>query len=146
MTMDDGTTDYPTCERCYATLCVYTGDLAPTRATDALGVDPSSMVVKGERAHVNSERVHQLNGWFLSSQGVVNSRDLRNHLDWLFDRIACHKDKAKLLRKMGCEFRISCYWLSREGHGGPILSTPQLKVLVELECDIYLDVYFIGED
>jgi Domain of unknown function (DUF4279) len=144
--MIDRTSDYPTCERCYATLCVYTGDLAPTRVTKGLGVDPSCIAVKGERVHIASERINEVNGWFLSSNGVVDSRDLRDHLDWLFDRIECHKDGAATLRELGCVFLVSCYWLSREGHGGPILSAQQLKALVELESEIWLDVYFLGEE
>ena len=76
---------------------------------------------------------------------IIASKDLRSHLNWLFDKIGGQKAEIESLRGMGCELCVWCYWLSRSGHGGPILSPSQSKKLAELELELYIDVYFVGE-
>jgi hypothetical protein len=146
MSFDAFESDYPTCERCYVTLCIYTGDNQASDVTKVLGLQPSEVTVKGESASFFSSRINPLNGWFLSSRDHLSSKDFRNHLDWLFDKIAFYKAEIQLLRSRGFIFSVSGYWLSRAGHGGPILSTSQIKKLAEFEFDISLDIYFLGDE
>ena len=80
--------DYPTCQRCYATLHVVTGDAHPDCVTSHLNTQPTRIQVKGERESTFSNRISVRNSWSISSKGSVNSNDLRKHLDWLFERIA----------------------------------------------------------
>ena len=96
------------------------------------------------RASAFSERIYPFNGWFLSSKHLVDSQDLRRHLDWLFDQIASRKAEIDSLREAGCTFTISCYWLSREGQGGPTLSLPQVEKLAEFRFEVWFDIHFLG--
>jgi hypothetical protein len=137
--------DYPTCECCFSTLYIETGDMDPNYVTGRLNLKPTSIQRKGESANRFSNRTNPLSGWSLSSEARVDSKDLRNHMDWLLDQIACQKAEMESLRRAGCVFRVWCYWLSKAGHGGPIISVSQIKRLAELELEIYLDVYFVGE-
>jgi hypothetical protein len=78
------------CERTLAVLRVYPGKITTPEVTELLGVSPTSSVAKGE--HIATKvpgefRVGNLNGWFLSSESFVESRDLRRHLDWLLDKV-----------------------------------------------------------
>jgi Domain of unknown function (DUF4279) len=144
MDVNNGESDYPTCERCYVSLYVNAGEINPSRVTEYLGAEPTKTQIKGEPARVGSKRINPHSGWSLSSKDFVDSRDIRNHLDWLFDRIGQHKAQIESLREMGCELRIWCFWLSKMGQGGPTLSVPQIKRLAELELEICLDIYFLG--
>ena len=137
--------DYPTCECCYSTLYIETGNIDPNYVTEHLNMEPTSIQIKGQLANRCSRRTNPLSGWSLSSEGCVDSNDLRNHLDWLFDKIACRKVEMESLRRIGCEIRVWCYWLSKTGHGGPTISVPQAEMLAELELELCLDIYFLGE-
>lgn len=140
MSFDPLESDYPTCQRCYVNLCIYTGDLEPNYVTKILNIEPSHVTKRGERASVYSDSTNPINGWFLSLKGDVNSRDLRNHLDWLFEKIASSRSNIDRLREGGCRLSVWGYWMSRAGHGGPILSVSQSKKLAELEFEFCLDV------
>ena len=86
-------------------------------------------------------KVARINGWFLESQGQVNSRDSGRHIDWLLDRVAPRAEAVRSLQEMGCRMEISCYWLSRSGHGGPIIPPAQMSRLVELSIELSFDFY-----
>ena len=138
--------DYPTCECCFTTLYIETGDVDPNRVSEILNLQPTSIQIRGEaRANMFSRRINPLNGWSFSSEGFVESKDLRKHLDWLFDNLSDRKTEIECLRQLGCDLRVSCYWLSKAGHGGPTLSKSQIKSLAEFEFDICLDIYFVEE-
>jgi hypothetical protein len=145
MEIDEIESDYPTCKCCFASVTVDAGDLDPGFITDCLKIEPTSTWKKGELAQHSSSRVNPFSGWRLSSKGCVDSRDLRNHIDWLLDRFALRKAEMESLRAEGCVFRVWCYWLSKYGEGGPTISVPQAKRLAELELELGLDVYFLGE-
>jgi hypothetical protein len=144
MTRGDSDLDYPTCERCYATLSINSGELDPQVITAHLDTEPTDLTFKGQLASAYSQRMYVLNLWRLSSKNHVNSRDLRDHLEWLFDKIEPRRDRIESLRQLGCVFRVWCYWLSKEGHGGPEFSVRQIQKLAQFQFDLLLDVYFLG--
>lgn len=127
--------DYATCEETYATLRIYPGEVAPERVTERLGLDPSE-------TQRTTRAGRPLNGWFLSTEGAVQSRDLRSHLDWLLDRLEGSGAALRELVQAGAKVDVSCYWLSAGGHGGPTLTPRQMARLAELQLDCWFDVYF----
>jgi hypothetical protein len=137
--------DYATCERCYATLCIGSGPIDPSTVTRCIDREPTSVTIKGERHSVSSQRTNVLNLWCLSSEHAVKSRDLRDHLNWLFDQLEHRSGHLETLRQMGCRFDVWCYWLSKEGHGGPTLSVPQIEKLAHFRFELLFDIYFLGE-
>lgn len=139
--------NYPTCKRSYVTLRIYPANLDPKEVTHRLGIEPSEWQRQGETRYPNSKRSDQitLNGWFLTSNGIVNSKDSRQHLDWLLAQLAPKADTIRALQAEGCRMDISCYWLSKCGHGGPSVTPNQMEQLARLGVELWFDVYFEGE-
>ncbi len=140
--------DYPTCEATYATLRIYSGDKDPDEVSRVLGLEPTSLQRRGGIRNPHDHRPVRikLNGWFLCSQGEVASRDSRRHLDWILERIGPLQDALGHLRDDGSQLRVSCYWLSSSGHGGPVLSPEQMRKLADLGLECWFDVYFLGKN
>jgi hypothetical protein len=131
--------EYPTCARTYATLRLYPGEIDPSSVTQRLGIEPTEWQRSGE-LWLRSGRP-LINGWFLRSRDHVESRDSRRHVDWLLDRVAPKAEAIKGLQETGCKMDISCYWLSRSGHGGPTVSPSQMARLAELNIGLWFDFY-----
>jgi hypothetical protein len=136
--------EYPTCLKTHAGLRIYHDDLDPERITGLLGIEPSKTQVKG-RGHTRSNgmesRPAPIGGWFLSSDGVIYSRDVRRHVDWVLDKLLGKDEVLTRLQEDGYRMDIFCYWLSASGHGGPILSPAIMRRLGELELEIGFDIY-----
>jgi hypothetical protein len=140
--------DYPTCFVTYADLRIYHDDLDPDRITGLLGIEPSWAQVKG-RAYTKPngrEFTPPIGGWFLSTKGVVGSRDVRRHVDWILDRLAGKDEILKRFQAEGHQMSVFCLWQSVHGHGGPILSPEIMRRLGEMELEIGFDIFHPCED
>jgi hypothetical protein len=136
--------EYPTCAQTFVTLRIYPERLDPTEVTARLGIEPSSWQRRGEDQNPGSKRPlpARLSGWFLSSEGAIDSRDCRPHLDWLLAKIGTKAAVIQTLLADGCRMDVSCFWLSRSGHGGPTVTPLQMGELARLGLDLWFDVYF----
>jgi hypothetical protein len=134
---------YPTCARTYATLRIYSNSIDPDEITLLLGINPTSIQRCGElvQSSRKTNTAHKLNGWFLTSDGALESRDIRQHLNWLLDQLASKEAAIRSLQLENCRMDISCYWLARDGHGGPTISPRQMEALVKLNLELWFDVY-----
>jgi hypothetical protein len=136
--------DYPSCLKTRAMMRICNDDLDPERITCVLGIKPSGTQVKG-RPHTRRSGVTStptIGGWFLSSEGVINSRDVRRHVDWILGVLAGKEEALRRLQQEeGTWMDIFCYWLSAEGHGGPSLSPAIMRRLGQLELAIGFDIY-----
>jgi hypothetical protein len=102
---------------------------------EALKISPTRLLVAGQ----NGARV---NGWLFSTRGQVTSRDIRRHVDWLLVQLLPRAAELRRLQaEPGCWMDVFCYWRSTQGHGGPMLSPKQLRVLSELNLTIGFDCY-----
>lgn len=138
--------DYPTCLETYATLRVFHDSLSPHEVTVVLGLQPKEIQTAGETWVDGSgaKRTVNLNGWFLSTEGRVNSKDNEKHLAWLVKKLSPKaKGLSELLRR-GYRADICCMWDSKDGHGGPTLSPALMKTLATLGVPLWFDVYFQG--
>jgi hypothetical protein len=135
--------DYATCAGTYATLCIYDDHLVPDAVTRKLGVEPSGSQIKGHPSSDRHGRVYipEIGGWFLSTKGHVVSRDVRRHLEWLLDRLAGCEHALKSFQDNAYRMEVSCYWLSAEGQGGPILSPDIMRRLGGLGLAVGFDIY-----
>lgn len=141
--------DYPTCERTSAELRIYTGSFDPTEVTTHLRIEPSQVQKLGEvrKGFRSRERTIKLGGWFLSSEGQVQSRDLRRHLDWLLERLMPAKADLILFQEQGnIQMGVHCIWWSVAGEGGPTLWPEQMRALADLNLECSLDVAFFGSE
>ena len=88
--------------------------------------------------------LHKYSGWFLESDGHVQSRDARRHLDWLLSQLVGKSHVFTQLMAEGNTVDVCCKWDS-VGQGGPLLSSPQLEGLAQLGLELWFDVYFAAE-
>lgn len=132
--------DYATCDKTYATLRVYTGDMSPDFVSKILGVEASEKLYIGKIAD-GRLRPAKLNGWFLTSKGSIDSLDARRHIDWLLDQLIGKEDKLSKVIESANEVYVSCFWGSAQGHGGPRLSPSQMSKLVQLNLELDWDIY-----
>jgi hypothetical protein len=128
---------FATCARTFATLRVFSDHLTADEITRRLGVACSSSHSRGDPMG-RTGNVRSTNGWFLTTEGVVSSNDLRRHVDWLLDHLA-HADPDVFV---DCRADVFCYWQSKSGHGGPELSPRQMARLARYRLPIGFDVYF----
>ena len=140
--------EYPTCARTYATLRIYPEQLDPAEVTARLGIRPSSWQRRCEVCNAGSKQAipAKIHGWFLTTEGVVASHDVRLHLDWLLARLGPKADALRALRADGCRMDVSCYRLSRSGHGGPTVTPAQMGRLALFGLELWFDVYFVVSD
>lgn len=135
---------YDTCATTYATFRAYTGEVEPDEVSRLLGMNPTGSVTQGKMI-VNGPakgKISKLNGWFLSTKGQIDSKDLRRHLDSLLEILAAHGDELQTLQAMpNVTTDVSCYWLSKSGHSGPTLSPKQMRMLCQLNLEIWFDCY-----
>jgi Domain of unknown function (DUF4279) len=135
---------YDTCERTYATLRIYTKNMEPDEVTRLLEVAPTGSVTRSGVILDGPSKgtVGKLNGWFLSTKERVDSKDLRRHVDCLLQSLEGLQDKLRSLQAMPDVFMdVSCYWLSKSGHSGPMLSPKQMRSLCDLNLEIWFDCY-----
>jgi len=128
-----------TCETTYVTLVLLSEGPDPSTVSGALHVEPTDQWRRGDQRHgVPARR----NGWLLSSQDAVESRDVRGHMTWVLDQVPDDPTAFDEFRRGGWTTTVSCYWLSASGHGGPMLDPAQTRKLAALELPILFDVYF----
>ena len=66
---------------------VFPGEISPEMITKALGIEPSSVNVRGAEVEnrFGRRRSVRTNGWFLEVSSGVKSLDIRRHLRCLLD-------------------------------------------------------------
>jgi hypothetical protein len=129
--------EYGTCSLTHAGLRIYSDSVAPDAMTAKLGLEPQWTMTKGLPHELPSGRKREatVNGWFLSSKDRVTSRDLRDHLDWLLDRLGPAAAGLRVLQAEKVRMAVSCRWDSVAGHSGPTLWPEQMRRLAELNLE-----------
>lgn len=109
-------------------------------------VRPTLINVAGEKI-TNSRgltREVKNSGWFLSTEGYVLSKDLREHIDWIVEKISPHRESLRTVQKIdGVKITLKCVWFSLLGHSGPVLWPEQMRALADLDLECSFDVYFV---
>lgn len=119
----------------------------PDDVTSLLGIIPTKTQIKGHsRASRSGPIIYQLSGWFISTEGLLTSRDSRDHLDWILRQLNCKDTAIAQIHDRGWKAYLFFYWSSLHGHGGPTLSPHQMKRLAELCLEISFDCYFLNDD
>lgn len=112
----------------------------PEKITDTLDIEPDRSQKVGDVAR--NKKPIPVSGWFVGTQGILNSRDIRVHLEWILDRLKDKRNQLNLLVELGFEMKISCFWESASGNGGPILDHEIIARLSEFPLDLHFDVWF----
>jgi hypothetical protein len=138
--------EYDTCEKTYVGLRIYPGKIHPDQVTKLLSIKPSRTQVAGERIGNKKSKHVKNNGWFLSTENEIQSVDCGRHIDWILKKLSGKADVIHNLQIEGAKIDISCFWVSKSGHGGPMLNPAQMKELSNLNIEIWCDVYFNDDE
>ncbi|MBA1186120.1 DUF4279 domain-containing protein [Stutzerimonas nitrititolerans] len=136
--------NYPSCSECFSEFVLYTDDIDPHIVKVAMPVAESEVLVKGGKIKnsIGRERVIKNSIYFLSSDSRVASKDLRDHLDWVIERIFPFRERLLDFQRSGMRMGINCVWWSK-GMGGPTLWPEQMEKFsaMNLECSFsfYMD-------
>jgi hypothetical protein len=144
-----GAVTEPLCERTYVELRVYLDEGDPTVITARLGVAPTDEHVAGtlHPTILGTSVPHPLTAWFLSSEGVVNSLDVRDHLDWLLRKLDGRSAQVHALAATrGLQMRLTCVWWSASDGGSFTLTAKQMQLLGSLGLDLEFDLAFYGPE
>lgn len=132
---------YDSCERTYATLRVVLETGGPAEVTQVLGVEPTRTRQRGEEftAPSGAKKIATLTYWVLSTEGMTESPDLRDHLDLLLSKL---DERIYTLQEWpGVRMGVNCVWESK-GSGGPCISSEQTGILGRLRLECAFDFYY----
>lgn len=138
--------DYETCAECYVKLMIYPGEMHPDEITNVMQVRPTLINVAGEKVTNSRGLTREVkdSGWFLSTEGYVLSKDLRDHIDWVVEKISPHSESLRAVQKIdGVKVTLKCVWFSLLGHSGPVLWPEQMRALADLDLECSFDIYFV---
>ena len=119
---------------------IYTGEVPPDEVTRILGIPPTTISIA---ADIPRKKV---NGWFLSSQDIIESKDSRRHIDYIIEVVSPVKDRIGQLQSRGFQIGVLCFWESATGNGGPTLSPNQMKELGQLNLELSWDIWFADSE
>lgn len=141
--------EYHNCAKTSASLRIAGDTLDPAAITQALGIEPSWGWRKGEMRDVRTQRVkktirQRIGIWGLGTDGVVESRDLRRHLDSILEKTQGKAAVFEHLRSQGYKTDVYCIWYSA-GQGGPMLSPENMAGLSRLGLELGIEFYLLME-
>jgi hypothetical protein len=141
--MPDYNDDYATCHKTYATLVIVHPDLDPDQVTQGLGLRPTRAWRRGDIRNPHGKRpfIYPRGGWELTTEGTVQSRDVRRYIDWLLDQLDLKGRVLNQLQERGYQTVINCFWCSEYGQGGPMLWPGQMTRLGALGLELWFDIY-----
>ena len=118
--------------------------LDPDEVTAIVGVAPTSVQRRGDPVEKRPGKTYSRGGWWISTQGLLTSKDARHHLDWIIGKMSGKEAEFAQLHERGYLVDLCVRWDSRHGHGGPTIGPEQMRALADLGLDLWFDVY-VGE-
>lgn len=134
--------EYPTCNECWASFNIISDSVNPDKITEKLNIKPTRQNKKGDLFVnvLNKSTQKVINGWFIESEGVIKSKDLRDHVDYVLDFLVPIKDKILEIQKWDdIKMTLTCSWWGFM-HCGPTLWPVQLEKMSML--NIAIEIYF----
>ncbi len=128
--------DYDSCEMTYVILSFCHEKLDSGMVTKLLLIEPTGIIKK------NKHRKISKNSWFFSTQDLIESRDARRHLRFLFDTFKNKETEFDSLRYNGWSTILYCFWGSTEGNGGPLLDYRTMELLSMFKLDIHFNLWW----
>lgn len=130
-------------DRTCASLCIHSYSHSAEEITELLGISPTRAI----KARLGDTRyANRPHGWLLQSEGTVDSKDIRTHLNWLLSIVLPKKDALLRLQHIdGLKMLVRCPWWTN-GNDGPVLWPEQMKGLSELNLECAFDFKDYRED
>lgn len=137
--------NYSTCKETSAAFRIAHPLLDPDTISAQLQLVPSWAWRKGELKEPRG-RPARIGMWALDTNGSVQSRDLRRHLDWLINHLHDKLDVLEQFRLSGYEMDIFCLWVRLGGTGGPTLSPHNMFGLANLHLPIGFEFWSVNDE
>ncbi|MBT0721500.1 DUF4279 domain-containing protein [Rosenbergiella collisarenosi] len=140
---------YRSCYECYASIRIYPAATHPDEITTLLEQESTLLEVVGQEITNSRGRTRKVKYsiWELCTEGFLKSQDLREHIDWLLDKMEPKSTELQSLQEVpDLIMCIYCIWKGKRGHGGPVLWPEQMRRMGELNIECSFDVYFFSED
>lgn len=119
--------------------------------TDILEINPTSTSVKGKKNIEEDENGKFVaaekppyNGWFLSSEKFVDSTNINDHLEWIFQKV--DDENVKKLLEKGFECRIGCLITSERIDMEIQIEPIYLKKMGKLNLPFWIDYNYLGDE
>jgi hypothetical protein len=139
MKQPDYDDDYPTCEKTYSTLRIFSDKINPAEITKTLKINPTESFQKGEPYYKG--KLRENNCWFYSTETLTKSKDTRRHIDLILQALNRKEKAINALQQKRCKMDIVSFWLGCGAAGGPALWPYQMLKLGKLGIEIWWDVY-----
>lgn len=140
---------YPSSDDTPHDFCFFTlkgRDLDPAQVTETLGVSPDSAIRRGdanERLLERGGRPARCGCWLISTFKHVDSGEMREHLDWIMNRI----DRARLPAVENVEqIDVSVFWHLNSPKEAIEFPLEFLQFLSAVNAKLYVDVTWCGEE
>jgi Domain of unknown function (DUF4279) len=129
-------------ERTFATFRVAGDNLVPDEVTKLLRIKPTLAYAKGQLygpRHLKG----RTGVWFLSTDGVVKSNSLKDHVSWLLEVVLNYKLLPKFVAENSLHAVLTCFWHGPSGVSAPIIPADLgdwlKKQHIQLETDFESD-------
>jgi hypothetical protein len=133
--------------KAYAILRFAGDELEPSEISDILSVHATRAYRKSEK-YFAGPRAGVITGrtgiWLFSTDEVVDSRDLGQHISYLVKLIFEHDaDRSARLRQLimdrGLNAHVSCFWHGKAGARAPEIAASAIDAFNQLPADIETD-------
>jgi hypothetical protein len=133
----------------FASLGLVGDRLQPQHVTDILGISPTKSWRKGELFRPgprSPEIVARTGAWWLSTEGLVASPDLDEHLAYLVALILPKGDGDRLARLQGlmreesAAAHVGCFWHGEAGAQPPVIPPFAVAAFNRLPAEIEIDI------
>jgi Domain of unknown function (DUF4279) len=138
--------EYATCHYTHAWLRIMSDDFDLEEVTCLVKATPTETQKKGDLQSAAKQRHYKKTGWWISSEGIISSKDSRDHIDFILSQVTEAGDGFRVLHSRGYLVDLCIRWDSKFGHGGPTLSPIQMSRLAVLDIEVWFDIYFHGDD
>lgn len=136
-------TDYnplwPTTSRVAAKLLVHSRIMGLDEISSALDLTPTSAHPAAPHLPAGDRRREfrrTTNTWAFTSEDDVSSMDIRDHLDWLLERIGPRQDSLAAVRAGGKAQASIVVSYALLGTGGPSLWPKQMRRIADLDMEL----------
>ena len=133
--------DYPSCDDVYVDFFVYC-DFETVRDYFSSDFTPTDQVTAG-KPRVNKTgkiRIPKLSHWTISSDRIIDSKDARDHIDYVLDIIYPQKEHILKLQE-NFTMGMKCVWFAKGVSGGPAVWPEQMSRLSELNLELGFSFY-----
>ena len=138
--------NYATCHYTHAWLRIMSDDFDLDEVTCLVKAAPTLTQKKGDLRSIEKQKHYKKTGWWISSEGIVSSKDSRDHVEFILNKLVDAGDGFEVLHSRSYLIDMCIRWDSRSGHGGPTLSPTQMSRLAALDIEVWFDIYFHGDD